>query len=187
MADQLATVTGIVHTLRNAHQAQQWHEALLATLDQPGLHGILDGRASRILLDDGAIAPEAAAGRMESALRRSSSAALSADQAAQSAAWLDGFLAGSELLLIHDRRLWQLLDGFINALPPDRFVEIVPLLRRAFSKYSEAARRQLQERAQHDADAPLRDMPVYAEFDHGRAEVVLPLIANLLGLDDDNN
>jgi hypothetical protein len=187
MVDQLTTVTGVVHTLRDPNQAQQWHEALFITLEQEDLHGILDGRASRILLDDDAMAPDAAARRMERALRRSSSAALSVDQAAQSAAWLDGFLEGSELLLIHDRRLWQLLDGFVNELPPDRFLEILPLLRRAFSKYSDAARRQLQERAQHDADEPLREMPVYSEFDHERAEAVLPLIAGLLGLDGDND
>ena len=109
------------------------------------------------------------------------------DSVRDTAAWLDGVLEGSELLLIHDRRLWQLLDGFINALPPDRFVEILPLLRRAFADYSDAARRQLQERAQHALDAPLREMPVYAEFDHERAEVVLPLIAGLLGLDEKNS
>jgi hypothetical protein len=181
MADQLSTVTAVVHTLREPGQSAQWHDALLNMLKQENLHGVLDGRTSRILLDDDVLTPDAAARRMEGALRRSSSATLSPDQAAQSAAWLDGFLAGSELLLIHDRRLWGLLDGFINDLPPDRFVHILPLLRRAFSGYSEAARRQLQEQAQTALDAPLREMPVYAGFDHERAEVVLPLIAQILG------
>ncbi|MFN2142715.1 MAG: DUF5682 family protein [Candidatus Promineifilaceae bacterium] len=181
MADQLSSVTAVVHTLRDPEQASQWHDALLATLKQSSLHGILDGRISRILLDDDALTAEAAARRMEGALRRSSSAALSPDQAAQSAAWLDGFLAGSELLLIHDRRLWALLDGFINELPADRFLQILPLLRRVFSGYSEAARRQLQEQAQAVQDSPLREMPVYAGFDHERAEAVLPLIKEILG------
>jgi hypothetical protein len=184
LAEQLGTVTGVVHTLRDAEKTDQWQDALFAVLKQADLHGILDGRASRILLDDDAMTPETAARRMESALRRSSSAALSPDQAAQSAAWLDGFLQGSELLLIHDRRLWGLLDGFINELPPDRFVEILPLLRRAFAGYSDAARRQLQERAQNPLDAPLREMPVYADFDHERAEAVLPLVKSLLGIDE---
>ena len=181
MAEQLSTVTAVVHTLRDSNQAAQWHNALLATLKQSNLHGLLDGRASRILLDDDAMAPEAAARRMEGALRRSSSVTLSPDQAAQAAAWLDGFLEGSELLLIHDRRLWGLLDSFINDLPPERFVQILPLLRRAFSGYSEAARRHLQEQAQAAQDAPLREMPVYAGFDHERAEAVLPLIRGFLG------
>jgi hypothetical protein len=181
IAEQLSTVTAVVHTLRDSDQAAQWHDALISTLKQSNLHGLLDGRASRILLDDDALAPEAAARRMEGALRRSSSVTLSPDQAAQAAAWLDGFLAGSELLLIHDRRLWGLLDGFINDLPPERFVQILPLLRRAFSNYSEAARRHLQEQAQAAHDDPLREMPVYAGFDHERAEAVLPLISEILG------
>jgi hypothetical protein len=184
LAEQLGTITGVVHTLRDAEKANQWQEALFAVLKQADLHGILDGRASRLLLDDDAMTPETAARRMESALRRSSSAALSPDQAAQSAAWLDGFLQGSELLLIHDQRLWGLLDGFINELPPERFVEILPLLRRAFAGYSDAARRQLQERAQNPLDGPLREMPVYADFDHERAEAVLPLVKSLLGIEE---
>ncbi len=183
MAAQLSQVTGVVHTLRDQELARLWHEALFSTLEQANLHGILDGRASRILLDDDALTSEEAARRMERALRRSSLVTLSVDQAAQSAAWLDGFLEGSELLLIHDRRLWQLLNNFINELPPDRFVEILPLLRRAFTRYSDAARRQLQERARQAGDAPLPEMPVYAEFDHERAETVLPLLAALLDAD----
>jgi hypothetical protein len=117
---------------------------------------------------------------MERALRRSSMAAVSHEQAAQSAAWLDGFLEGSDLLLIHDRRLWGMLDSFINGLPEARFVEILPLLRRAFSDFSEAAKRQLQEQARHAHEAARAEMPVNVEFDHERAGGVLPLIKDLL-------
>ncbi len=187
MAAQLGTVTGVVHTLRIEEQARRWHEALLSVLRQQSLHGLIDGRASRILLDDNILAPEDVARRMERALRRGTSAALSADQAAQSAAWLDGFLEGSELLLLHDRRLWGLLDSFIYQLPPDRFVEILPLLRRAFARFSDASRRQLHERVRGSDSLALPEMPVHAEFNHEQARVVLPLIADLLGLDEDNN
>jgi hypothetical protein len=186
MAGQLSAVTGALHTLRDEDQARRWHEALLNTLEQPGLHGMLDGRACRLLLDEDALTANETARRMERALRRSSMAAISHDQAAQSAAWLDGFLEGSELLLIHDRRLWGMLDGFINDLPEERFVEILPLMRRAFADFSEAAKRQLQDQARQLPDAPRAEMPVYAEFDHVRAGNVLPLIKELLREKDAN-
>ena len=106
---------------------------------------------------------------------------LSVEEAAQSAAWLEGFLGGGDLLLVHDRRLWALLDGWLNSLPPERFVDILPLLRRAFAGFSQAARRQLQERARLRADAPLGETAVTPEFDHERAQAVLPLLGQLLG------
>ena len=185
MAGHFTAVTGVIHTLRAETQAAQWHEALRATLVQPDLHGLLGGRACRLLFDDEALRSEEAARLMEQALRRSTTAVLSVEQAAQSAAWLEGFLAGGELLLIHDRRLWGLLDGWLNELPPERFVDILPLLRRTFARFSAAARRQLQERVVLGVEARAQEMPVAAVFDHEQARAVLPLLRQLLGLEEE--
>ena len=54
--------------------------------------------------------------------------------------------AGSELLIIHDRDLWQLLDDWITQLHDERFLSILPLLRRTFSSFSEAARAKMHDR-----------------------------------------
>ncbi|MFN2136758.1 MAG: DUF5682 family protein, partial [Candidatus Promineifilaceae bacterium] len=172
MAGLLTSVAATVHTLRDKRHLDQWHEALGGILAQPEVHGLLDGRASRLLLDDEALGAEEAAERMSRALRRGSSALFTVEQAQRSAAWLDGFLEGSELLLIHDRRLWSLLDSFINQMADNRFVELLPLLRRSFARYSKAARRQLQERAQSSEETPLPEMPVYVDFAHERAAAV---------------
>ena len=66
---------------------------------------------------------------------------------ARAAAWIEGFLAGGGLLLVHDERLLRLVDGWLTGIPPDAFVEVLPLLRRTFGAYPAPQRRQIGERA----------------------------------------
>ena len=53
---------------------------------------------------------------------------------ARAAAWIEGFLAGGGLLLVHDERLLSLVDGWLAGIPADTFVEVLPLLRRTFAE-----------------------------------------------------
>ena len=63
-------------------------------------------------------------------------AALSAGvPAAAKAAWAEGFLAGSGLLLVHDRSLLAVVDSWITSLGPEQFMEVLPLLRRTFGEF----------------------------------------------------
>ena len=56
------------------------------------------------------------------------------------ARWLDGFLDGSGLLLIHFPPLWNLIDQWISQVPTDAFLPILPLLRRTFAKFPDRER-----------------------------------------------
>jgi hypothetical protein len=72
--------------------------------------------------------------------------ALSRAAAAKDAGnWLEGFLKGSAIVLIHDKRLWQLLDNWISGLG-EEFTEVLPLLRRTFATFTSPERRQIGER-----------------------------------------
>jgi hypothetical protein len=101
----------------------------------------------------------------------------------RAAAWVEGFLAGGGTLLVHDDRLLALVDRWLMAVPPDTFIEVLPLLRRTFSEYATAERRAIGERIrQYGAGSKSRrdDEP---ELDRARADRVRPVLAALLGRD----
>src|SRR5690606_40069662 len=65
---------------------------------------------------------------------------------ARAAAWVEGFLSGGALILMHDEALLRLVDGWIAGLPGDSFTDVLPLLRRTFGSYADAERRAIGER-----------------------------------------
>jgi hypothetical protein len=108
-----------------------------------------------------------------------------AAEPAEAAAWLEGFLNRNGLVLLHDARLWALVDGWVCHLHEAHFVNVLPLLRRAFSGFSASERRSLGERAHQSAggtaavgvgDAALQALNL------DRAAAVLPLLHQLLGV-----
>ena len=187
MAKQIATTTGVIHTLRGHEFAPRWFDTLEGMIDQRGLHGLLGGRICRTLLDESIFDRDEAARRLNQALGRSTFAGQSVEQAIQAVAWLDGFLQGSELLIIHDHRLWGVLDSWISGLPQDRFQEILPLLRRAFAHFSEAAKNQLHERLLYGPQSLTTEPTSTADFDAEQAQKVLPLLAEILGFKREEN
>ena len=99
---------------------------------------------------------------------------------ARAAAWIEGFLLGGGLLLVHDTRLLSLLDQWLADIPADTFIEVLPLLRRSFGGFASPERRAIGERVRHlDSAAPLTAGPL--GLDPERAAVVLPTLALLLG------
>jgi hypothetical protein len=164
-----------VALLQNADHTTAWNGVLLQLVDSSNLHGLIAGRACRLLLEaqefDGA-----------KAARRLGLALSPANAPAQSAAWVDGFLRNSGVLLLHDETLWRVLDDWVTTLSPDHFIAALPLLRRTFSTFQAAERRQMGARV---ANGSTRIVPASAtaeDFDEMRANKTLPILAQLLGL-----
>lgn len=110
-----------------------WYRAIHKIAEARQSHPLLRGLASRLLFDKGLETHLESEKRMH--------LALSAGQTIPDAAmWLEGFLYGSGLVLIHYPPLWQLLDDWVRTLPEATFPEILPLLRRTFSSFSPAER-----------------------------------------------
>ncbi len=181
MVERISAVHAIVQRLQNEAQEKQWLRALAHIAEHPHTHGSIAGRTTRLLLDSGHISAEMAAIALERALSTGTVATQDSDELMQAALWLDGFLADSELLLVHDRQLLDLLDDWLLALPEERFVDILPLLRRTFSSFSEAARRLLGERLRGQAPISAETPAAGPRFDPERAQSVLPVVAKLLG------
>lgn len=174
MYQQIVAVNGAIALLQQAHTSEAWQQVLLQLAEQQGLHGLVAGRCCRLLFDAGVFQPDDAARRLSLALS-------TAIEPAQAAAWIEGFLTGSGLLLIHNPALWQVLDDWVTGLSGETFTAILPLLRRTFSTFAAPERRQMGERVrQGHAQTPA--IAQSGRFDGDRADTVLPLIAQLLGI-----
>jgi hypothetical protein len=99
-------------------------------------HGLVEGRATRLLHDSGAWSP----GDVE---RRLSRALSGGNPPARGAAFVEGFLAGSGAVLVHDADLLGVLDRWLASLTPEAFDAVVVLLRRTFGAFLPAERRQI--------------------------------------------
>src|SRR5690606_32756617 len=111
---------------------------------------------------------------------------------AQAAAWIEGFLAGGGMLLVHDERLLALVDDWLGGVPDAAFTDVLPLLRRTFAEFEPGVRRSLGDLVRRGvprtdpaglgpaADAlpgAVGTRPLAAD----RADAVLPVLELLLG------
>lgn len=151
----------------------EWDAALRATADRAGVAGGVAGRAVRLLLDGGRIEPVEARRRVSLALSRGADVVVSA-------AWLEAFLLGDALLLVHDRDLLAAIDGWVADVPADTFGDVLPVLRRAFSTYESAERRMIGEHVRRLATGQRR-VVVNDDVDPERAALVHPRLREILG------
>jgi len=80
--------------------------------------------------------------------------------------------------------LWNLLYSWVASLPEDVFMELLPLLRRTFSKFEYGERKQIGTKAKKGkADESTRRTFAEAEnFEMDRARAILPVIKQLAGI-----
>jgi hypothetical protein len=172
MTRRIDAMTGALGGLDDAALRAVWLESLRRLADQPGLHGLVAGRSCRILLDAGALPADAVARRLSVALSPG-------ELPARAAAWVEGLVAGSGLLLLHDPLLLQVIDEWLQAVADDTFRSVLPLLRRSFSQFEEAERRMLGEKLR-GRDGPAAKPEATFEIDAERAATVGPLVNLLL-------
>ncbi|MFA3873863.1 DUF5682 family protein [Streptomyces sp. MMCC 100] len=170
----------------------RWQAVLRTLSAREAVPGIVRGRAVRLLLDNGELAPDEAARTMGLVLSPGT-------PPADAAAWIEGFVGGSGggMLLLHDERLTALIDAWLTGVPADVFTDVLPLLRRTFSAYEPGVRRSLGELVRRGPEArgsvttAGSGIPGFAAgLDTARADAVLPVVRLLLGRDpasDDND
>jgi hypothetical protein len=163
-----------IQTFEDAAHRESWLGLLKALLHQNGLHGLVAGRAARLLLEAGVLGNDDTAKELGLAASRASSP----DAVA---AWVDGFLRDSGAILVHDDALFAVLDAWIAGLNPDDFQAILPLLRRTFSTFEAPERRNIGEKAKAGGAAVTRASSL-GDVDAARGERVLPLLRQMLGL-----
>lgn len=172
---KLLAVNRALGILRAPEYDGLWQRALEEIAQQYRAAPLLAGAALRLLFDKNLLAiPEVGDGMRYR---------LSHGQApGESAQWLEGFLFGSGLLLIHHPALWALLDDWLRELEEGSFREVLPLLRRAFSQFAEPEREKMLALAKRGARSE-----VFSEketegsgWEMERVEAVLPLLREIL-------
>jgi hypothetical protein len=178
MDTQILDVNRVVQLLQNPDQQTTWQKVLRHLADQQSIHGLLAGRCCRLLLDAGGLNISEVSVRLSLALS-------TANEPPQAAAWVEGLLKGSGLLLIHHEALWQVLDQWVTSLTDENFIVLLPLLRRTFSTFAAPERQQMGEKVRQGNQGSIQAlMPLAGSeaFDSDRADTVLPLLAQLLGI-----
>jgi hypothetical protein len=186
VVDGMGQVQQAVALLDRGEQRTEWHGVLRLLLDHAGVHGLVRGWACRLLLE-----AEALDG---SGLQRLAGLALSPVlPAAQAAAWLEGVLRGSGFILMQQDALWRALDEWLSALSAATFAQMLPLVRRAFSGFPPPERRAIGEKVKtiRETRAPAggQGMAMHAggPIDRERAALVLPVLAQVLGVRHDGH
>lgn len=137
------------------------------------VHGLVQGRATRLLHDAGRWSPAAVEGRLGRALTPGT-------PAAAGAAFVEGFLAGSGTVLLHDAQLLSAVDAWVASLSAESFEAVVALLRRTFGAFEPAERRQLGgllATGRVERAAPMGD-----DVDEARGLAGLATVRAMLGL-----
>jgi len=177
MYNRLVRVHTALLTLQNTDQTADWNGVLGQLVDQVGLHGVIAGRCCRLLFDQKLLAAEEVERRMGLAIAP-------AVDPVQSMAWIDGFLRGSGLILLHNEELWRILDEWVGSVKSEIFPNVLPLLRRTFSTFSAPERSQIGALARRGAGVTLQRATLASStLDEDRARKVLPLVAQILGLE----
>ncbi|MCB1767107.1 MAG: hypothetical protein KDJ22_13785, partial [Candidatus Competibacteraceae bacterium] len=174
MFGRVRAMQDAISVLQDPEQTEIWRAALAKLVDQANLHGLLAGYACRVLFEQDVLSTPETARRMGLTLSL-------AGEPARAAAWLEGFLHGSGQLLLHHAALWDILDGWVSNLSGEAFVPLLPLLRRTFARFPAPERRQMGERVKRGSSrhAPT---PTEMDVDVARADRVLPILAQVLGL-----
>lgn len=178
MIERLTAAGAAVRRVPSDTVVDRWQQTLGKLADLPDIHPMVAGRATRLLFDDAILRAEGVLERVERALTPGGSL----ETSRYAADWLDGFLRDSGLLLVHDRALWGAIDRWLVGMEAERFVSILPLLRRTFSSYPEGVREQLQARARESRRGSPAAAAREARFDPDRAAAVLPIVGRILGL-----
>jgi len=167
MFDQVLSVNRSLLLLNEAMYLTIWQETLERLLDNQQIDGKIRGAATRILLDNETLKVEQAVGILGYALSKSV-------DIGTASSWLNGFLYGSGLLLIHNPALWEIVDDWVSGLNDDQFQQMLPALRRTFAAFAPAER---QKMLQLVRDGQLTQRPtIDTTLDTERVKIILPML-----------
>lgn len=174
MERRIARVHDAIQILDDAQAIDDWLACLGKLIDQSSVHGLLRGRATRLLFDQGKLAGEDVAPRLSLMLSRGG-------DPAQGSAWIEGFLSTSGLVLLHHEQLLTIVDEWLVNITPEVFQAQVPLLRRTFARFPSPERRQIGERLRHGLEPTRAQSSTLDDIDAVRAARALPILRQLFG------
>ena len=174
LLDSVYILHDAVNTLQHQATVTQWQQALQNIANSPVTSPVIAGYATRLLVDYKLLEGDELVKSFHFRMSRTSLPGISA-------AWLEGFLKGSGTILLLDETLWNVVNNWVSALDDDAFMQVLPLLRRAFSHFSQPERRKIGEKAKSGRTETVSSYRNDA-FDYERAKKGIPIVLRLLGM-----
>ncbi|MDJ1486377.1 DUF5682 family protein [Cytophagaceae bacterium YF14B1] len=180
MFEHIKKTDEAVRLLDNEELEQLWYKTLGVILDKNGINTIIIGCTCRLLFDGKIIDETETARRFGLALSPGT-------EPKDAAGWIEGFLKGSGTILLYDQTLWNLLYKWVFELEQDKFLELLPILRRTFSKFDPSERKQIGEKAKKgittiNTTTFGSNVELPENFNYERAAKSLETIKLLLGI-----
>lgn len=154
----------------------EWYAALEKFLFKIGIHHVIIGCIVRLLIDNNQVEEERAKSLFSYYLT-------STNPPLEVAFWIEGFLRGSGSILLYDNRIWNLIYTWVFQVERVAFLELLPILRRSFSKFEFAERRKIGEKAKAGLfeEKVMIENKDHEDFDYEMAKSILPYIQKFLG------
>lgn len=176
-AQQLLTLlqqmNNAINILQLEESTEQWQQTLQKVAGSGAGSPVLAGYSTRLLADYKLLEGEGLIKAFYSAVSPAIAPGIAA-------AWLEGFLKGSGTLLLVDEALWQLVNSWVQELPEEGFVQVLPLLRRTFAAFTPPERRKLGEKVKQGGKT-IQQTKSVADIAEARAVRGLPVILQLMG------
>jgi len=170
---KIVSANRAIHTLDNPFFIQRWYQSLTQIINN-SQNPLLAGLATRILFDKTHMPAKEATINMQLALSKGHPPLFSAK-------WIEGFLNGSGLLLIYNEQLWKIVDTWVAALSEERFMEILPILRRTFSEFSAPEKEKMLNLVKQGKKKKRKNQKDVEMINEERAKKMLPTLELILG------
>lgn len=171
---RMVAMQGALSVIQDEDLSDIWSQTLQRLPENEAVHPLIRGWVVRWLINQ-RISPAAETGQ------RMSRALSPANPPDMQAAWLEGFLQGSGLLLMHQTDLWRLLNEWVDRLTMPQLEELLPVLRRSFSHYSPQEREWMLQRVFHRATSADSPDTNASNIDAERAAIIHSLLHRILG------
>jgi hypothetical protein len=175
LLDIIFQLNDAVSILQQADMTTQWQQTLKTVTGNKNTAPVIAGYTTRLLKDHQVLQGE----ELISVFSYNMSASIAPDI---TAAWLEGFLKGSGTLLLIDEDLWVVVNNWVAQLDHDVFTQVLPLLRRTFSAFTQSERRKIGEKAKSGNTSGLQNQLINTELDTERAVKGIPVVMQLLGI-----
>lgn len=163
--------------LGDAHLSAEWNVRLRALIDDPSVVPLLAGLALRLLYDRGALNQETVAVVFARSLSSTS-------PPKAVGRWLEGFLGSSAEVILQDPTLRDLVDGWLGDQAEADFMELLPMLRRAFSSFGAMERRRLLLEIGKGQTRSIAPAPFVVAAECPGFQKAMPLLFKILGIKD---
>ncbi|MDF1698544.1 MAG: DUF5682 family protein [Saprospiraceae bacterium] len=155
--------------------ANRWIRTLEEIVAKEGIHMVIKGCTIRLLFDQNQLQDDELSTLLSYHLSPM-------NEAKDVAFWVEGFLRGSGLILIYDNRIWNLIYEWVASVNSEQFVDLLPVLRRAFSNFPSGERKQIGQKASRGLVQLESTNVVLASstIDHEKGMTILPYIQKFL-------